>query len=64
MARMLKEPQTGKQVWWVDVCPKHKAKPSPFSSLVERCCTNCIYSKSSEKETYCRYPEEQTDKTN
>lgn len=62
MARMLKEPQSDKQVWWVNICPKHESILSPFSSLTEPCCTNCIYSEATEKDnnmlnaTYCRYP--------
>jgi len=63
MAKQMKEPQTGKRVWWVDICPQHESEPSPFNSLVEPSCTNCIYSENVDKhecgvakETYCRYP--------
>lgn len=67
MAQMLMEPKVGKRVWWVEICPKHEAEQSLFSSLIEPSCSNCKYKETvkadstSLDEEYCRYPNKQTD---
>lgn len=62
-------PQSGKQVWCVQICPEHEKTLSAFSSLLEPNCSNCVYTESVKKEdsvigdNYCRYPNKIADET-
>ena len=40
----LAEPQVGKTVFWVQICPKYERKEGgPFDTLVADGCTRCRY---------------------